>query len=351
MDARPAVSDDDEISLLDIYDFLRDGWKTLFGVSAFGLIIGVVTAFVLPVKYQASAMLDSGRVGALILGTNTGGREVSSQELDPMPVLADKMKSPGFYSAETVLACGMVDSSGARAALASALSANVPRGSTFVSLTYQTDSAAAARVCLEAVLQDVIRNQAAALDVAKSRLNDERIQLQRQLDSLIADQERLEAARRDSLLLTQEQLRQTRATLQNLDNDLVQRATTTDAISVMVLLNLRSDVQQLESALGALQTSLTAARFDTPTQVAALSDRLTNLKVAIEAPNTQSARYVTGVSAPESPVAPKRNLIIVLGLLIGGFVGLMVLIGQRALFHIRAHERQRAQMRVKPLPD
>ncbi len=50
MDARPDVIDDDEISLMDIYDFIRDGWWTLVGMTALGLVVGLVTAFVLPTQ-------------------------------------------------------------------------------------------------------------------------------------------------------------------------------------------------------------------------------------------------------------------------------------------------------------
>ena len=62
MDPRPAGVDD-EISLLDIYDFLRDGWLTLVSVSFLGLVVGVIVSFALPTKYQATALITSGQVG------------------------------------------------------------------------------------------------------------------------------------------------------------------------------------------------------------------------------------------------------------------------------------------------
>jgi len=327
MDARPDVIDDDEISLLDIYDFIRDGWWTLVGMTALGLLVGLVTAFVLPTQYQASALVDSGRVRAVAL--------------DASSVLVEKLKSPGFYSVPTLEACGLRDTGDDRAQLAAALGPNIPRGSSFVALSYRSSAPALARGCLEAVLQDVLDAQAAAFIVSKGVLSNERLQAERQLDKLRSDQSQLEDARRDSLVAVQEQLQQTRTALQSLDAQLVPQSSQANAVNVLMLLNLRGDVQQLESALSAIQTTLSAASFGFEAQTDRLSERLTNLSAALEAPSTQSARYVTGISAPDSPVAPRRSLIVVLGVLIGGFAGLMLLIGRRAIVHIRSHEAER----------
>jgi hypothetical protein len=46
MDARPEVVQGDEVSLLDIYDFLRDGWVTLLGASLLGALIGLLVTSV-----------------------------------------------------------------------------------------------------------------------------------------------------------------------------------------------------------------------------------------------------------------------------------------------------------------
>jgi LPS O-antigen subunit length determinant protein (WzzB/FepE family) len=72
-----------------------------------------------------------------------------------------------------------------------------------------------------------------------------------------------------------------------------------------------------------------------------LSERLAGLQLALQAPNTQSARFVSGINAPSDSVAPRRSLIVVIVVLIGGFAGLMLLIGRRAIVHIRSHEAER----------
>ena len=71
---------DDEISLLDIYEFLKDGWLTIAATTVLGGAIGVGTAFVLPEKFLASATIQPTRV----LGN----------DVESIAVLAEKMRSP-----------------------------------------------------------------------------------------------------------------------------------------------------------------------------------------------------------------------------------------------------------------
>ena len=98
--------DDDEISLLDIYDFIRDGWITLLGLSVLGLLIGVIYSLSIPAKYQATASIDSGHIGVVGLVQDASGSQsasvnsasVRSRPVENVGVLAEIMKSPSFYS-------------------------------------------------------------------------------------------------------------------------------------------------------------------------------------------------------------------------------------------------------------
>ena len=51
MEAETSV--DDEISLMDIYDFLVDGWKAILSIAFIGTGIGVVTSLALPEQFEA----------------------------------------------------------------------------------------------------------------------------------------------------------------------------------------------------------------------------------------------------------------------------------------------------------
>lgn len=93
--------DQDELSLLDIYTFFRDGWKTLAGFTALGLAAGAVTAFVLPEKFQASALIEPASVAT------RSGQSVTVKSVEPVAVLSEKMRSPTYYSDATLQACGL----------------------------------------------------------------------------------------------------------------------------------------------------------------------------------------------------------------------------------------------------
>jgi LPS O-antigen subunit length determinant protein (WzzB/FepE family) len=336
MDARPDVMDDDEISLMDIYDFIRDGWWALVGMTALGLVVGLVTAFVLPTQYQASALIDSGKVGFY---SRTDG--VSLRGLDSAASLAEKMKLPGFYSDKTVVSCGMELEPATRAELARALSPNVPRNSSFVSVSYRTSTSELAQACLEAVLDDVIDDQALALSVAVTAVRAEIQDVAEQVSRLRTERDQVREARLDGLQSATEQLRTTRTSLQKLDQRLFEEATNSDSAVVMLLLTLRTDLQELETLVSGLRVSFSSDSLLLGANLPELSERLAGLQLALQAPNTQSARFVSGINAPLDSVAPRRSLIVVIGVLIGGFAGLMLLIGRRAIVHIRAHEAQR----------
>lgn len=141
--------------------------------------------------------------------------------------------------------------------------------------------------------------------------------------------------------MARDQLTAARQELQLLDRVEGESASATGALSVVQVLNKRSEVQELEAMLLRLQANFTAVRSDRNDQVNRLTNRLAALQAAIEAPNTRESQFATPVFAADTKVSPRRSIIVVISLLLGGFIGLMVLIGRRALKHIRAHEAER----------
>ena len=336
MDSRPDIIDDDEISLYDIYVFLRDGWVTLVGMSVLGLAGGLATVLLSPSQYQASAMLEPGKVGFF---SRTDG--VTSRGLDSPGRLAEKMQLPGFYSESTLQACGFDPSPFAAQGLAQALSPGVPRNSSFVSVSFKADSIELAQNCVQAVLDDVIRDQSEAFSVATNAVKAEITEVGGQIALLRNEREQIKQGRLDGLKAADDQLRTTRGSLQKLDQRLFEEATGADATVVLMLLTLRNDLQELENLVSGLRVSLSSEALGLGSNLPELSERLAGLQLAMQPPNTQVARYVSGINAPASKVGPRSQLIIVLGILIGGFAGLALLIGRRALAHIRELDAQR----------
>lgn len=152
--------DQDEISLVDIYEFFKDGWKTLVGLSALGLSAGVIAAFVIPEKFQASALIEPAAV--------------ASKAVESTTVLVEKMKSPTYYSIPTIEACGLTERVNPQNLLVQGLKPVVGRNSPYVSVSYRALSPADANKCLEFVLKDVAQNQA---QLAKPLINNMEVTL------------------------------------------------------------------------------------------------------------------------------------------------------------------------------
>jgi len=323
----------DEISLLDIYYFFRDGWVTLASISVMGLLIGLGISFVLPEKYQARALIEPGQVGYVTLDQG-----VASREIEPLATLAEKMKAPGFYAEQTLLACGLSDETNPRQKLVSELSPGVARDSSFVSVSFEAESIEEAKRCIESVLSDVVtvqeQNIRAVTNYTLSEIENVQAQLARANDEL--ETRRLD--RDQNAELVRDQLAVARSELSLLEASGQSEANNVSAITQVRALNKRSEVQQFEALLLTMQDSFRDQVSQTEDKINRLSSRLTALQAAIEQPNTRPPQFATPIFAPDVKVSPKRGLITVLSLILGGFIGLMFLIGRRAIKHIQEHE-------------
>jgi hypothetical protein len=336
MDARPEVVQGDEVSLLDIYDFLRDGWITLLGASLLGALIGLLVSFVMPIKYQADALIESGQVGFLGLD-----QAVSSRPVESLDVLTEKMRSPSFYSDQTLTECGFEGELNPRRELIKELSPTVARNSNFVALSFKAESVDAAKKCIENVLADIVMNQQpklrAAIEYAKSEIANTQSQVD-QVRAMLAEQE---SDRDESLDLARSQLLAARQELKILDQAQDVDKSVANAMSLLQVLNKRSEVQELEAMLLRLQTNFAETQSDRNDQVNRLTNRLLALQSSIKPPNTRDPQFATPVFASDTKVSPLRGLILLISLLVGGFVGLIILIGRRIIKHVLAQEAER----------
>ena len=336
MDSRPEIIDDDEISLYDIYEFLRDGWKTIASLTSVGLLAGVIVSFVLPVKFQANALIEAGRVGFVSLE-----RGVDSRELEPLALLAEKMRAPGFYSTETIAACGLADAQNPRRALVDGLAPAIARNANFISISYQAESVDLAEQCLGSVLADVIESQKAQISSVNTYVQTEIKNTRAQLAEATSNRDLQRTDRDASLAVARQQLLAARQELKELDETVSQDASGNAALGAIRILNKRGEVQELESMLLALQSNFSANMGDAVDQINRLTNRLAALEAATQFPNTREARFATPVFASDSKVSPNRRLIVIIGVLFGGFAGLMLLIGRRAYRHIQERDAAR----------
>ena len=268
----------ESITVLDVYDFLQQGWKILFASCLLGGAIGIGAAFLWPEKYEANALIQPGRMPVDEPG-------VRSKEIETPAVLADKMRSPTYFSAKTLEVCKMMGYQDPARELVAMLSPKVPRQSTFVSVNFRASDTRAATTCLEAVLSDVKSNQqeiaAVQTDLVRTRLAEDIKKLQAAEDFL-----------------------------SNLG------AKSTDTAAFVAALHLKR------------------------VEITELKKTIRESESALAFPQTRPASFATPIYAPAQRVEPKRSLVVLACTVAGLGLGFFWLLSLRA---VRALKRQLAQ--------
>ena len=281
---------DDEISLMDVYDFLADGWKTILATAFIGTSIGIVTSMVLLEQFEAKALIESAKVASLTNSTN-------STYVESITVLAEKMRSPTYYDSKTLAVCVNEGEGGNLEALAKSLNANVARNSNFVSVSYRAESRENAARCLEQVLEIVIARQKTLADA--------------NLTSVLSNLENLKK-KADELRKTVKQLESDRGAQFEFKNIEYSAA-------ALITVTLQSKVQEL---------------LATENQISAAESML-------KPPNTQDAKFATPIFASEQRVSPRRSLIVMTSAIGSLFLGVLILMLRKVIASTKKQREER----------
>lgn len=254
--------DDDEISLWDFVDFLKDAWRWLAG----GLVVGAAAAvgFVLmsPAQYEAMAIVQPATVGMPTTTTTT----TKGTEIESVAQTLERLKLPTFYDETIVNAC----QASSRLELASSINASQVKGSSLLKVSYRAPSTAVAQACINAVLAQLTRSQAILSEPLIKTLEEQ-------------------------LVLTRKLLTEAEAFQGQLDK----RATSSADVASLLMLNTlskREDISRLQKLL-------------------------IEQKVQLSAPLTQPMSLLEPIYAPERMAAPKRLPALAVGLLGGLLLG------------------------------
>lgn len=260
------AQDDDEISLWDIVDFLKDGWHWLAGGLAVGLLGAVGFVLVTPAKYEATAIVQPATVGLPAVASIS-----RSTEVEPAAQTLERLKLPTFYNEALLQTCQVSSTQ----ALASTVKASQMKGNALIQVSYRAPSVAVAEACVNAVVVQLAQSQAM---IAKPMINT------------------LEA----QLTLTRQRLTEAEAFLQA--EKRVSHAVDMTSLLILNALSKRGEIAQLQQLL-------------------------LEQKVQLSAPLTQPLHLLEPIYIPEQPVFPKR-LPAVLGGAFGGLVlgGLVFLV-------------------------
>jgi len=283
------TSVDDEISLMDIYDFLVNGWKIILSIAFIGTGIGVVTSLALPDQFEAKGLIQ----GAKAVSTNS----MNSIDVEPVALLVEKMRSPTYYDSKTLAACVNEGGAGNLEALAKELNANVETKSNLVSVSYRAESRGKAMRCLEQVLVVVVENQKdlveANLTSVMSSLDNEK----KAADELRKAVKELELDRRAQLKF--------------------------------------KDVEY------SMVAALTVAMRESKTQLMAIERKIYGMESMLKPPNTQEANFLTPIFVSEQRVSPRRSQIVMISALASLFFGVLMLLSRRVFASVKKQRGER----------
>jgi uncharacterized protein involved in exopolysaccharide biosynthesis len=275
---------DDEISLFDLWEKLRNGWLAVVCCTVLGITGAVLAIFLIPPKYEAVALVQVGQVGQV------GQVRVAGQPVEPPVQAVERMKAPAFQRrvAEAlgdqkwlheVARIGATKDLALQVVKATVGADQVP----LIELRVSGNSPESALKKTQAVIAQLISIHG---ELAKPALN-------RMRTDLAITREKLTSAERD---------------LESLNKLVAAAGVKDDRFTQLALMT-------------SLRIQKEAETFNQRQMIMAL-------ETALEAPSTQAAKAIEEVFIADKPVSPKKSLLLVLGT-IGGLLGgvLWVFIG------------------------
>lgn len=339
-----SYASDGEISLVDVYRFIKEGWKTFALAAALGGIIGAGLSYRMPDQFSATGLIRPA--------------QVSDVPLEDINVLVEKMRSPTFFTAKTLEACGSTDGK----QLSDAINASISRQSAFISVSYRSGSSQLSRDCLQAVLSDVNKNQA-ELMAARSKSVEDDLKASKKLLAYTDIKQRNELElTQDGLELAEQELADAKTVLGQLEAAAARLTQDDDhslesSMLLSVVLSKKADIRSLESSiqdlgkrLNLLQSSQEDISLDFDSEVyqsdkkgvmlknqekksRTLRARISELERDLLPPATEAAKFATPIYAPEYAVGPRRMMFTVVALLFGALAGLGLLLVRHLARH------------------
>jgi uncharacterized protein involved in exopolysaccharide biosynthesis len=269
-----------EISLIDIFEFLQESWKTIAGFTVLGIAGAAFYLSVVPKQYEATAQIVMAQIGAN--NNNNNNMTPLGINIEEPALLIARLNMPTSFTAQEIAACGFEGRPEAGAALAKAIKVVPPKGiPNVVELKTNGNSPQLAKDCAAAIFELIktTQNQLVIPYIEEAQLK------------LADDEKRLANAK-----------------------DIVAKA------------------DKLGSAMG-------AAYLSTRDEIRFLLDQITALKSVVSSNQNRVTRLVATIYASEAPIAPKKRNILAAGLLGGLFLGLLMTLGRKVIAKMKDEMR------------
>lgn len=150
---------EDEISLVDVIDFMSQSWKKIVLTGLFGTLFSITYLAITPNEYQATAQI---KIAQAIGGGNSFGVSVEQPSL-----MVARLKSPSSYTVEDVKACGFENEPYPKEALAANAKFTVITGvESMVELKINRKSKELANNCAKFLFESIKTYQGQAIKPA-----------------------------------------------------------------------------------------------------------------------------------------------------------------------------------------
>jgi uncharacterized protein involved in exopolysaccharide biosynthesis len=284
---------DDEISLFDLWEKLKDGWRYVVGGTVLGLAGAGAALIVLPPKYEAVAVVQVGQVGQV-------GQSAALPSEPPTQTI-ERMKTPSFQRGVAEVLGDQIwidELSRSSAATSKYLSLQllkasvVPGAVGLIELKASADSVEKAKSIAEVSIRELAKKQD---EISKPMV-----------DKMRAD-----------LSIAKEKLASAEKELDGLNKMMMNVGVKDDRFTQLSL--------------------ITSLRVQKEAEVFAQRQAIMALETALMPPATQSAKALEAIYVADKPVSPKKSLLLALGL-IGG-----LLAGVVSVFFVDAWRRARTQ--------
>lgn len=260
-------SEQEEISLVDILDFVKASYRWVLGFTALGIGFALIYLLMTPAQYEASVQIAMAQVSAANNNNNNNNLSPLGINIEEPALLIARMSSPASFNEVTVNACGLRAQPNPGQILASSIKLTpVKNVSNVVELKAIGLSPQEAKACASAVFELIKTTQA----------------------QLIAPY--------------------------------IQEAQTKFAQDQKRLLSAQQVVANADKSGQAMSASFLATRDE----IRYLLDRMAALQDLIAGSQARETRLIAPIYVSDHPVAPKKRPILFGGLLSGLLLGALV---------------------------
>jgi capsular polysaccharide biosynthesis protein len=254
-----------EISLADVIEFLQESWKIIAVFTVLGIAGAALFLWIVPKQYEANAQIKMAQI-ANFNNNNNNINPLGINIEEPQALIA-RMALPTTYPKETVALCGLAEQKDGELVLATEVKLAIPKGvGGTVDLKIRNTSKDVAKVCANAVYQLIKSTQA---QLITPYINEASKKLR-------------------------------------IEEDRLGRAT------------------QIIAKADKSGAAVSAAYLATRDEIRYLLDQISNLQNIIAGSESRAAHLTAPIYLQDQPVFPQKRNSLLVGLLLGGFLGLIL---------------------------